>query len=230
MKKLLIILNSFNMAIFASDAPAQSSGSSVHKENTIENQIKIPHVPFYFMRHGETDWNKERRFLGQTDVPLNEVGVQQAHAVAKGIAHLQISKIVSSPLQRARKTAEIIGTTLNVTITHLDELKECHWGAMEGQYKGNVGLNGEFIEQWKMGADMRGAEHRSKFLERVATGLKVALESNKDEKPILIVAHGGVYWAIHELLKLEYTPISNCCPVFYKPVDGVYRAQYIDIL
>lgn len=171
-------------------------------------------MPFYFVRHGQTDWNKEHRGMGQTDIPLNEIGIQQAHAAAKNIAYLEISKIVSSPLKRAIETSEIIASTMNISIIVLDELKECSWGSFEGQLKGN----GEWIEYWRMGGIIEGAEHWSHFVSRVATGINTALKSDADDKPILIVAHGGVYWAIQEILKLKSDgDIPNCCPVFHKP-------------
>ena len=104
---------------------------------------------------------------------------------------------------------------MNITITVLDELKEASLGSMEGQQKGY----GDLLEFWKMGGTIEGAEVWVDFVSRVATGLNAALESNADDKPILIVAHGGVYRAIHEILKLQSDEdgIANCYPVFHKP-------------
>jgi len=47
----------------------------------MKNIIKIPHVPFYFVRHGQTDWNKENKVMGQIDIPLNATGLEQAQVV-----------------------------------------------------------------------------------------------------------------------------------------------------
>ncbi len=62
---------------------------------------------FYFIRHGETRWNKEHRAQGQRDVPLNLIGLEQAQGACKETMHLGISTICTSPLQRALDTALI---------------------------------------------------------------------------------------------------------------------------
>jgi probable phosphoglycerate mutase len=72
------------------------------------------HKSFYFVRHGETDWNKAKKIMGQSDIPLNENGILQAQAVAEKIQALAIDVIVSSPLKRAWTTAEIIGNKMLV--------------------------------------------------------------------------------------------------------------------
>jgi broad specificity phosphatase PhoE len=99
------------------------------------NHHTIPLKPFYFIRHGQTDWNREHRLMGQTDIPLNEHGINQAQEAAsyfKKSAHL-IEKIISSPLLRSKKTAQIIGNTLNLPITYCDGLKEVSFGVAEGE-------------------------------------------------------------------------------------------------
>ena len=58
----------------------------------------IPKRPFYFLRHGETDWNFEGRYQGQSDIPLNATGIAQAHAAADRLARVPIDRIVSSRL------------------------------------------------------------------------------------------------------------------------------------
>lgn len=85
-----------------------------------------------FMRHGETDWNVERRIQGQTDVPLNETGVRQALTMAFNAAHYTFSAIYSSDLSRARETARMLAERdgLEVRLTPL--LRERHHGIFEG--------------------------------------------------------------------------------------------------
>ena len=68
----------------------------------------LPPVPFYFLRHGVTDHNLRRLVMGQLDVPLNDQGRRQAELAARQVVGLGISRIVSSPLSRARETAEVI--------------------------------------------------------------------------------------------------------------------------
>ena len=86
---------------------------------------------FYFLRHGETDWNKQQKIMGQSDIPLNETGVLQAKTVAEKIQALSIDVIVASPLKRAYKTAEIIGNKIDKPIFLEQDLREFCWGIME---------------------------------------------------------------------------------------------------
>jgi len=78
-----------------------------------------PAFAFYMIRHGETDWNREQRFQGRTDIPLNALGVEQAKANGRILAALGLDwtqwHFVSSPLSRARQTMELVRTQLNLT-------------------------------------------------------------------------------------------------------------------
>lgn len=89
-------------------------------------------MKFYFIRHGETDWNKEKRLQGRTDIPLNETGRQQARDALKKIIPLNLDLIVSSPLIRAKETALIINETLRLPIHFDDRLVERCFGKIEG--------------------------------------------------------------------------------------------------
>ena len=92
-----------------------------------------PPRSFYCLRHGVTDWNRQGLFQGLTDIPLNDDGVAQAHAAGNRLRQIAIAQIVSSPLVRASKTAEIVavGTSLPVAID--DGIIECDFGSLEGQ-------------------------------------------------------------------------------------------------
>jgi broad specificity phosphatase PhoE len=178
-------------------------------------KISIPRLPFYFIRHGQTDWNKEGRIMGQADIPLNEIGIKQAHRAIEHIAHLEISVIISSPLKRALKTSEIIASRLNVSITVINELQEACAGSLEARLKDEEGL---WLEHWQQGL-IEGAEPWADFVARVAAGLTAALKDKHNQKPILIVAHGGVWRAMREILQFEAEDISNCCPIFFEPLE-----------
>lgn len=190
----------------------------------MENKIKIPHRPFYFVRHGQTDWNRENKIMGHIDIPLNEVGIKQAQIVAKNITHIEISHIVSSPLKRAKQTAEIIAAALNKPITVIDELTQNALGILEGRHKAELLYGtaiGNLIEHWKMGGDIEGAEHWSDFVSRIAVGLNSALAINFNEKPILIVTHGPVYRALLHILNAQAVDMNakNCGVYFFNPPD-----------
>jgi broad specificity phosphatase PhoE len=93
--------------------------------------------PFYFARHGETDWNKKRIYIGRQDIPLNETGKMQAAQMYHCLKNEKISHIVSSPLKRALQTAEIINKKMQLPLTIIEELQESTFGSAEGKSYGD---------------------------------------------------------------------------------------------
>ncbi len=85
-----------------------------------------------FVRHFETDWNKEGRLQGQTDIPLNDVGRARAEMFVWQLASLGIGRIVSSDIFHAMETAYIIGRRLGVPVLLDNRLRECSFGSLEG--------------------------------------------------------------------------------------------------
>ena len=73
-------------------------------------------VPFWYLRHGETDWNAQGVSQGSIDIPLNATGIAQAKAAAEQMVGLGIRTIVASPLSRARVTAEIVAEKLGLPV------------------------------------------------------------------------------------------------------------------
>lgn len=86
------------------------------------------------VRHGRTDWNRTGRWHGQADVPLDRLGVRQAHGLADLVGRLRPDAVVTSPLRRARSTATILTGVLDrrVTLGSDERLKEVHVGDWEG--------------------------------------------------------------------------------------------------
>jgi len=95
---------------------------------------KANNIEIWLVRHGETDWNKQGRYCGVTDLPLNEIGIKQAELLAKRLKeeNFKFSCILSSPLLRAKQTAEIIGKILGLEIHVVDLIKEIDYGDWEG--------------------------------------------------------------------------------------------------
>jgi broad specificity phosphatase PhoE len=92
-----------------------------------------PSRSFICLRHGATDWNRQGRFQGRTDNPLNDDGIAQAHAAAEKLRAVELGHVVSSPLLRAVQTAEIIAAIASKTITLDHGLIELDFGSFEGQ-------------------------------------------------------------------------------------------------
>ncbi len=87
----------------------------------------------YIVRHGETQWNKQEVFQGQLDSPLTQKGVTHAKSIANHLLGKEISCIFSSPLGRARQTAEIIANMLNIKVIVIPEFVEKHFGIFQGR-------------------------------------------------------------------------------------------------
>ena len=85
-----------------------------------------------FIRHGETDWNVEKRIQGQTDIPLNDTGHKQALAMAFSAAHHEFHAIYSSDLVRAFDTAKMLAERRGLEINTIPQLRERHYGIFQG--------------------------------------------------------------------------------------------------
>lgn len=169
---------------------------------------------FYYLRHGETDWNRERRQQGQTDIPLNDAGRSQARAAVQRFSGLGIATICTSPLQRAMETARIINHSIAARLVVIDGLTECNWGVGEGR------INDGWYERWREGGPLQGAEPHDTFVERSLVAINDALTR---PGPVLIVGHGGVYRAvkIHARLDMDFH-LPNAVPVRHVPPSAEY--------
>lgn len=105
---------------------------------------------FYFLRHGETEWNAEGRFCGRTDVPLSDVGRRQARLLALRSKSILVDALYSSPLQRALETARLIGEVIGREPVADQRLTELNYGAWEGLTLEEIERAGPAIYQaWK---------------------------------------------------------------------------------
>ena len=166
---------------------------------------------FWFLRHGETDWNAQGLSQGRTDIPLNSVGLAQAERAARTLEGSGIATIVSSPLSRARVTAEIVAETLGLPVAAFDDdLREVNFGEQEGQPMG------DWYDDWIAGAyTPERAEPFSVLLARAVAAVNRALER---PAPVLVVAHGALFRALRLAFGLEpnvRTP--NALPIRCEP-------------
>lgn len=188
-----------------------SSGCYNNAPATSHEGFSLPQVPFFFMRHGETEWNKSGLIQGCIDISLSDKGIEQAHQAAEMLKGISIGTIISSPLQRARKTAEIIGQSLNMPVTVIDEFKNGCYGVIEGKSKDE---HHEAYSGWKAGYEIEGAECYSCFTRRVHRGYTKALQY---PGPVLIVAHGGVHWPLQDAFNIDSYTMPNATPITHLP-------------
>ena len=168
-------------------------------------------VPFWFLRHGETDWNAEGRSQGRTDIALNSVGLAQARRAAKTLVGIGgIATIIASPLVRARVTAEIAAEALGLPVTLDDGLQEVNFGEQEGQPMG------DWYDDWIAGTyTPDGAETFSGLLDRAVAAVNRATAR---PAPVLVVAHGALFRALR--LAFGHEPnvrTPNALPIHCAP-------------
>jgi broad specificity phosphatase PhoE len=157
-----------------------------------------PGVTLYFVRHGETDWNRAQRYQGQRDIPLNDLGRSQAVGNGRVLADALGEKAaaidyVSSPLQRAWETMEFMRAELSLPLKGYrtdDRLREIHYGHWEGELwhelpaKDPQGFAAREADKW--GWRPTGGESYRDLSNRVAAWL------DEVERDVVIAAHGGV--------------------------------------
>jgi len=172
--------------------------------------LAIEQIPFWYLRHGETDWNRQGLSQGSNDIPLNELGLAQAREAAVRLRGRGITSIVASPLSRARVTAEIVAEALGLPVEIEPDLREVSWGVHEGQPLA------EWFSGWIEGHTTPvGAESFDTLRRRSVAGLNRAVGR---PPAVLVVAHGGVFRAIRSVMKLEISGRTrNCVPMWCEP-------------
>jgi broad specificity phosphatase PhoE len=180
----------------------------------------LPPRPFFFLRHGQTDWNAQGRIQGHTDVPLNATGVAQAQAAAGRLAGRGIDWIVSSPLARARSTAEFVARRLGLPVQLDDDLKERRFGAFEGMIADEVkrahGLAPEQPISLILPPD---AEQWPQTVARSRAVVAKWLTAHPG-KIVLFVSHDGLFRALHEQLLGTRPGATHAAPYRFAPDGG----------
>jgi probable phosphoglycerate mutase len=157
-------------------------------------------VNILLVRHGETDWNREGRYQGRTDIPLSETGRTQVAALGKRLAHVAIHRAFASPLSRAKTTAEaILAGRANAPALTLDAgLLEISHGGWEGQLASDVERShAEMFGVWRTSPGRHspagpGAETLADVEARAWTVLERACSELGPEDTVLIAAHDAV--------------------------------------
>ncbi len=140
------------------------------------------------VRHGETDWNAQGKIQGKTDIPLNAEGIKQAERCGQYLTNTNWDVLITSPLKRARKTADIVNKTLHVPLVEMSEFEEKHFGDAEGMtYEERAKT---FPKRY-----YPNQEDDAVFAKRLAIGLET-IQQHYPDKRVLVVSHGGVINAL----------------------------------
>ena len=157
-------------------------------------------------RHGETDWNRDRRVQGHSDVPLNDIGRAQAKELAKQIENERFAAVYASDLVRAKETAEIATAGTGLPVRELVDLRERHFGTWEGLTDGVIHSR---FPQSRTGPWGDG-ETIEEMSARVVAALRVIAAEHRGEN-VLVTTHGGPIRAALRASGVEPTgPIENC--------------------
>jgi broad specificity phosphatase PhoE len=152
----------------------------------------------YLARHGESDWNAANRFQGWSDRPLTELGRRQAAALAEAVAGAgELEAVYTSPLVRARETAEVVGARLGLEPVALADLREVDVGAWTGLARAEVEERyPEAFARWLGGGE--GWEDGETYADMSARALAAVLAAAAEhpDGAILVVSHGGPIRAI----------------------------------
>ena len=165
-------------------------------------------VEILLIRHGETNWNAERRLQGHLDIPLNIQGEQQAAALGRALREETLDAIVSSDMQRALQTAEVIAASRGMKIDVNPGLRERCFGAFEGlRYSEIRERYPDDYAAWQtLDVDARFpsgthmAETLREFSER-AISTVMRLVTGADDRKIAVVTHGGVLECVYRAAK-----------------------------
>ena len=158
------------------------------------------------VRHGETDWNRDRRVQGHSDIPLNDTGRAQAKELAKQLSGEHLAAVFASDLARARETAEIATAGTDLDVRELVDLRERHFGTWEGLTDDDI--RARFPESrtgpWGDG------ETVDEMSARVVAALR-AIAVEHVGVTVLVTTHGGPIRAVLRAVGTEPTgAIENC--------------------
>jgi alpha-ribazole phosphatase len=148
----------------------------------------------YLVRHGQTDWNLNHRFQGQTDVPLDPTGEEQARRIAQRLSSVPIDAVYSSDLTRAVQTAETIAGHHRLKVIPDQRWRELAFGAWEGlTYQEIKSMAPDLIEKWQtdpLQAAAPGGETLLQLAARVQSALD-DLRTRHADQTVLLALHGG---------------------------------------
>ena len=154
-------------------------------------------MEIYFVRHGQTIWNVEKRFQGLSDSPLTELGITQAKLLGEKLKNIKFDKFYSTSLKRAYDTANYIKGNRKQKVEIFDDFVEISMGDMEGIKQEDFKklypeqVKNFFFNQLEYDPSSFGGESFLEVRERVIRGLNKFIELNKNYERVLVVSHGA---------------------------------------
>ena len=165
------------------------------------------------LRHGQSTWNAEGRWQGQSDPPLSDLGRSQAEEAAGKLvaADLEVTAVVTSDLARARATGEVLARALGLAPPGQDrDLREYDVGDWEGLTRPEIEVGWpDQLAAWKEGRLLAtpGGETRSDFLRRIMAALRRVAASDDLGETAVVVSHGGVIRAAEQVTGADRSPV-----------------------
>ncbi|MCR4562402.1 MAG: histidine phosphatase family protein [Bacilli bacterium] len=143
----------------------------------------------YYSRHGQTDWNLDRCIQGQSNIPLNETGIQQAKKLGEKIKDLDIKAIYTSPLDRVVNTVKIAKGDRDIPVYKDARILERNYGI----YEGKSAFDPDFVKESRiLTCDLHGGENYPMLFKRIGSFINELKEKYADDEAVLVVAHGGI--------------------------------------
>ncbi len=177
------------------DVQIESLNNTAHLFPQLPVKSKNPRI--FLVRHGETNWNREGRFQGQIDIPLNQTGRQQAMAAGKALEKISFDKAFSSSMTRPMETAKLIlKAHPSIEIKEQNELIEIGHGLWEGKLESEIISNwGELLTAWQESPEtvqMPNGETINEVATRAIACWKKICSSLSGNETALVVAHDAV--------------------------------------
>jgi broad specificity phosphatase PhoE len=176
--------------------------------------------PFWFLRHGETDYNAAGLSQGALDIELNATGRAQATLAGPLLAKQGISSIISSPMLRTRETTAIVNEFLKLPVSYEPDLREVIFGGMEGKP-----LLPWFPEWMEGRYTPAGAETFAALTSRAQAAMARVLTL---PGPVLIISHGGIFRALRDLMGLPREGLTpNAVPLYCEPTPTGWQIEAV---
>lgn len=189
--------------------------------------LPTPSRSFLCLRHGVTDWNRQGRFQGRTDIPLNDEGISQAHAALERLRNVAFDHVVASPLARALKTAEIIAAAAGTPLSVDDGIIECNFGSLEGtSIAETMKAHGLTAREQLATILPSDAEAWPSVSARALRCVGQWLDSHPQAN-VLFVCHDGVMQAMSEVLCGHWFDYRHGTPFKFERTDDVWTVDEV---